>query len=197
MNTGTNENWDSAKLPSAIESLGLTDSTLKTLCSSSYATSGHSTNASFPGIISVEFSGLAVGTYELSALSARTSGNMAPTTWVITMGGTAWTSKDYSSNAAYYVCDMSTKTWGNAIKGQPVISKSTTGAATYSTFTINVTQANTTLKLTLQGVNNAAASDNANKAIQFAALKVVPEPTTATLSLLALAGLAARRRRKN
>ena len=32
--------------------------------------------------------------------------------------------------------------------------------------------------------------------LNYVSLKMVPEPTTATLSLLALAGLAARRRRK-
>jgi hypothetical protein len=45
-------------------------------------------------------------------------------------------------------------------------------------------------------VNTNAAFDATVKEMLAAATPSVPEPTTATLSLLALAGLAARRRRK-
>ena len=85
-NTTGNENWSASNLPSVVDNLGLTDATLSTLCSSSIAVYGSSSDTSYPGIISVEISGLGKGTYEFSALSARTSGTMAPTTWSITLG---------------------------------------------------------------------------------------------------------------
>lgn len=194
-NTAANENWSAGNLPSVVDNLGLTDATLSTLCSSSIAVYGSSNNISFPGIISVEISGLGKGTYEFSALSARTSGTMAPTTWSITLGATEWTASDYANNSSYYIYNSTSLKWDKKT-GQPITAKSTTGNAVYSVFKVNVATDNTTLRLTLGGVDGTAAADNANKALQFVALKSIPEPTTATLSLLALAGLAARRRRK-
>ena len=43
---------------------------------------------------------------------------------------------------------------------------------------------------------NVSSLDDAKSIMSAQAARLVPEPTTATLSLLALAGLAARRRRK-
>lgn len=52
-------------------------------------------------------------------------------------------------------------------------------------------------KFALGGRINGKSGNNANVTVYGASLtKIVPEPTTATLSLLALAGLAARRRRR-
>ena len=52
-------------------------------------------------------------------------------------------------------------------------------------------------KFALGGRIGGKNGNNANVTVYGASLtKIVPEPTTATLSLLALAGLAARRRRK-
>ena len=56
----------------------------------------------------------------------------------------------------------------------------------------------TTLSLVVQGKLGAdgyGGTDNAKAAINTMIITMVPEPATATLSLLALCGLAARRRR--
>ena len=73
--------------------------------------------------------------------------------------------------------------------------------ANITTFTIDASIANAVEKFAVwdskvesDGLNSAAML--ANMDTVAAAMKVIPEPTTATLSLLALAGLAARRRRK-
>lgn len=51
-------------------------------------------------------------------------------------------------------------------------------------------------KFAIGGRIGGKAGNNANVTVYGASLSIIPEPTTATLSLLALAGLAARRRRK-
>lgn len=73
--------------------------------------------------------------------------------------------------------------------------------ANITTFTIDASIANAVEKFAVwdshaesTGLNSAAMLTNMDTVA--AAMKVIPEPTTATLSLLALAGLAARRRRK-
>ena len=56
-----------------------------------------------------------------------------------------------------------------------------------------------TLNLKITGVNNAenvVDTDGGFVHVGSISASIIPEPTTATLSLLALAGLAARRRRK-
>ena len=73
--------------------------------------------------------------------------------------------------------------------------------ANITTFTIDASIANAVEKFAVW--DSKVASDGLDSAAMLAnmdtvaaAMKVIPEPTTATLSLLALAGLAARRRRK-
>jgi hypothetical protein len=51
-------------------------------------------------------------------------------------------------------------------------------------------------KFAIGGRIGGKAGNNADVTVYGASLSIIPEPTTATLSLLALAGLAARRRRK-
>ena len=106
-----------------------------------------------------------------------------------------------------YSSQVSAQTGNNKVNG------TTTGGGTYygwsglkekaniTSFTIDSSIAGAVEKFAVwdskvssDGLDSAAMLTNMDTVA--AAMKVIPEPTTATLSLLALAGLAARRRRK-
>ena len=76
-------------------------------------------------------------------------------------------------------------------------------ASLYQTTTVNTTGsytlgANSTVTVTIDAAKAPNETDGFYVALQGGSIsyQVTPEPTTATLSLLALAGLCARRRRK-
>ena len=72
---------------------------------------------------------------------------------------------------------------GNAAEGEEVVLFKNVGSTDTTEF-----------ELTLNGKATIATLSDGNVVVEYTAS--VPEPTTATLSLLALAALAARRRRK-
>ena len=179
--------------------LGISADDVLTLTSTGAYITGNtpdSTNGHYPGVITLTISGLSKGTYSLSALSAKGTGDTSPITMNLTVAGSAWTADEYTNNASYY--SYSNGAWSGETSGQPTFSAvaNNTPSAAYATFdNIEIMADNSTLVLTLTGSPASSSSQNL-KALQFVSIKSVPEPTTATLGLLALAGLAARRRRR-
>ena len=187
---GVNAKWANG-LP---VDLGLSTTDISTLTSTGAYITGDT--GSYPGVITLTITGLSKGSYSLSALSAKGTGDTSPITMNLSVNGTAWTSADYLNNASYY--SYANNQWGSSASGQPLFSAvaNNTPSAAFATFdNIEISADNSSIVLTLTGTPASANSQNL-KALQFVSLTLVPEPTTATLSLLALAGLAARRRRK-
>ena len=174
--------------------LGISNNDVSTLTSSAAYITG--SGSSYPGVITLTISGLSKGTYSLSALAAKGTGDTSPITMNLTVAGSAWDAATYTNNASYYT--YSNNAWSEAASGQPSFSAVANNkpSAAFATFNnITITEDNSTLILSLTGNPVASGSQNL-KALQFVSLTTIPEPATATLSLLALAGLAARRRRK-
>ncbi len=186
---GTNAQW-SQGLP---VDLGISSQDVSTLTSTGAYVTGNT--GAYPGVITLTISGLAEGTYSLSALAAKGTGDTSPITMNLIVAGSEWTATTYTDNASYYT--YSDNAWSEVASGQPVFSAvaNNTPSAAFATFdNIKITEDNSTLILSLTGTPISENSQNL-KALQFVSLTTVPEPATATLSLLALAGLAARRRR--
>ncbi len=144
------------------------------------------------------FTGLESGYYDLSVLGGYVGVDSMTTAITLTLGGadvseTTWSSVDLGSTSTGSATGVATLQQTTANNSAP-----TTEGYTFDVSNILVTDGN--LTVTIDGASNngnrtplnglaltwtaAAPSDN------------IPEPATATLSLLALAGLAARRRRK-
>ena len=190
--TGRGMLGDGAKWTGSIPvDLGISANDIATLSSSAAYIAG--TNNQYSGVITLTVSGLSQGYYNLSALAAKGTGDTSNITMNVYVNGVEWTG--YSKNATYYT--YSSGSWGTATQGKPTFSAvaNNTPSGAYADFEyIYVDEDASTIKLTLTG-----SSENGTKnlkALQFVAIESVPEPTTATLSLLALAGLAARRRRR-
>lgn len=146
----------------------------------------------------ITFTGLESGYYDLSVLGGYMGADNMTTAITLTLGSaditeTTWASADLGSSStgnAAGVASLKQTTTNNSVPA--------TEGYTFDVSQILVTEG--TLTVTIDGTSNngnrtplnglaltwtaAAPSDN------------IPEPTTASLSLLALAGLAARRRRK-
>lgn len=150
------------------------------------------------GSFTVTFSGLAAGEYTLSLFGGFTGKDVfAGQTW--TIGGAdassaTWT--NFGTNAGGDWNELSTVTGdssgtlapGNASDG----SNASANKGLYSTVEHIVVGEDGTLTLTLQG---DGSSDFGRTALNYLSLTQVPEPATATLSLLGLAALCLRRRR--
>lgn len=189
---GTTNSWNLDKgLPPGIN-LGVNTTDTSSLLSEGAYIAGNLSG--FPGVITLSFSGLSKGTYGLSALMAKLSGDLSPTSFSLTLNDTNITppATGYSyvtsgSSSGWKVVDTSS-TFSAVANGTP--------GANYIDFSyIQVTEDNSRLVLKLTG-NPAEANSQNHKSLQFVTLTYVPEPSTATLSLLALAGLAVRRRRR-
>ncbi|MDO5490761.1 MAG: PEP-CTERM sorting domain-containing protein [Bacteroidaceae bacterium] len=142
------------------------------------------------------FSGLTAGTYTLTAFGGY-YGKEGMSDITVGLGGdiTAnWNSMTYGSDS-----------WGASASTSSASSITLSGNT--STSTINrgyyfsadqiVVGEDGILELTIHGTNTGANNNGKYRTpLNYVSLSLVPEPTTATLSLLALAGLAARRRRK-
>ena len=150
------------------------------------------------GSFTVTFSGLAAGEYTLSLFGGFTGKDVfAGQTW--TIGGAdasnaTWT--NFGTNASGDWNELSTTTGdssgvlapGNAADG----SNPSAIKGLYSTVEHIVVGEDGTLTLTIQG---DGSSNFGRTALNYLSLTQVPEPATATLSLLGLAALCLRRRR--
>ena len=122
------------------------------------------------GSFTVTFSGLAAGEYTLSLFGGFTGKDV--------FAGQTWTTGDSSGVLAP----------GNAADG----SNPSANKGLYSTVEHIVVGEDGTLTLTIQG---DGSSNFGRTALNYLSLTQVPEPATATLSLLGLAALCLRRRR--
>ena len=192
-NTTAADNWSNTLgLPDSIN-LGISDSNMASLLSTSaQIDAGHTKDGVYPGISKFTLTGLNEGQYELISFMGRASGsttetaltlsgaeNVSVTSYVYADG--AWTlanSATLDYVAAGTAAAMVNVYSFEAIKGTDIV-LSYNGSISYNGDTQNQ-------------YTDIATYQN----VQFLALKTIPEPTTATLSLLALAGLAARRRRR-
>ena len=143
------------------------------------------------------FSGLTAGTYTLTAFGGY-YGKEGMSGITVGLGGdiTAnWNSMTYGTDS-----------WGTSTSTTSASSITLSGNTT-STSTINrgyyfsadqiVVGEDGILELTIHGTDTGANNNGKYRTpLNYISLSLVPEPTTATLSRLALAGLAARRRRK-
>ncbi len=156
------------------------------------------------GVLTLTFTGLENGVYSMDVFGGFVGKDcLAQMTVTITGGGSVewlnvnatndegqWIDSNYTLSGNSVVIDSvdSIKSSGNNQSSYSSVAKGYQVTAT----NIEVTDGTLTLKLEGQGWYNSYA----RTALNGVALQMVPEPTTATLSLLALAGLAARRRRK-
>ena len=142
------------------------------------------------------FSGLAAGTYSLSAFGGY-YGKEGMSAITVSLNGTLtadWSSMTYGSNA--WGALTSTDSASSITLSQSG-STSTINRGYYFTADQIVVGEDGILELTIHGTTTGANNNGKYRTpLNYVSLKMVPEPTTATLSLLALAGLAARRRRK-
>lgn len=119
---------------------------------------------------------------------------------IFTASGATEATDSVSSVAGMVTTDATAITLsfvGNEKAGE-IIGGTLSATASGKTFTVAVSEA-VTLTKTAGGIriwSNGAQEHYTQLSLKALSNKVVPEPTTATLSLLALAGLAARRRRK-
>ena len=149
---------------------------------------GITTQTSNGGTHTLTFSNLAAGTYALSAFGGYNGkDNMANMS--ITLGD------GLSANWSYQGCLNGTWSESATATGSSITMNTggndQTNHGYYFTANSITVQEGASLSVTIAGTG-----DYARTPLNYVSLQMVPEPTTATLSLLALAGLAARRRRK-
>ncbi|MCD8065033.1 PEP-CTERM sorting domain-containing protein [Akkermansia sp.] len=142
------------------------------------------------GSITVAFTGLDNGVYNLSSLMARGNNNVANMLVSVTAGGV-----EYGNNASYATntgtAASTPGNWTPMTEGQPAFSATTNAGALYMDLT-NIQVTDGTLTLTINGTRDGNAN---NAALTWIALQQVPEPATCALSLLGFGTLLLRRRR--
>ena len=140
------------------------------------------------------FSGLEAGYYDISAMGGYIGADNMVSAVTLTLGGadtskTTWSSSDLSgsnaSNSASGVASL-TQSTGNTTSPNPE-------GYTFDVSKVLVTDGSLTLTI-VGGAEYSQRTPLNGLTLTWTA--AAPEPTTATLSLLALAGLAARRRRQ-
>jgi len=141
------------------------------------------------------FSNLAAGTYKLSAFGAY-NGKDPFSDITVSLGD------ELTANWSFQACETGTWSTDNTATSESSVNWDSSVVAInnavplgnygyYFTADSITVQEGTSLSVTLEGTDGYARIP-----LNYVSLQMVPEPTTATLSLLALAGLAARRRRK-
>ena len=155
---------------------------------------GITTQTSNGGTHTLTFSNLAAGTYKLSAFGAY-YGKDGFSAITVSLGD------ELTANWSFQACE--TGTWST---DNTATSKNTVNLNSYVAGGPDATPNNHGYYFTADGITvEKGASLSVRVAgtgyygrtpLNYVSLQMVPEPTAATLSLLALAGLAARRRRK-
>lgn len=191
-NTTAADNWSNTLgLPDSIN-LGISDSNMASLLSTSaQIAAGHTGKGQFPGISKFTLTGLNEGQYELISFMGRASGSTTETALTLSGAENVSVTSYVYTNGAWTLANSATLDYVAA----------NTAAAMVNVYSFEAIK-NSNIVLSYNGsVSYQGDTQNQNtdiatyQNVQFLALKTIPEPTTATLSLLALAGLAARRRR--
>lgn len=151
-----------------------------------------SQNGAGTGFYTLTFSGLQAGVYSIIGMGGY-SGNDTMSSVTVSLGSNAtanWSSQSATSNGW---TTNATATSSNSIN---FANSAGSGNHGYYFDAQNIVVGEEgTITLTIQGTGNAGYGRTPLNFISLSG-EAIPEPTTATLSLLALAGLAARRRRK-
>ena len=151
-----------------------------------------SQNGAGTGFYTLTFSGLQAGVYSIIGMGGY-NGNDTMSSITVSLGSNAtanWSSQSATSNGW---TTNATATSSNSIN---FANSAGGGNHGYYFDAQNIVVGEEgTITLTIQGTGNAGYGRTPLNFISLSG-EAIPEPTTATLSLLALAGLAARRRRK-
>ncbi len=147
--------------------------------------------------IVLTFTGLAAGVYDLSLLAARGNNNVADTQFIL--GG----SSESLDDIGWETYRNGGSSWGSAVSATGASTATETGSAGALGMNTEASKilvgADGTLTLTIKYMGTGSHGGN-NVALNFMTLErtgdlPIPEPSTAMLGLLALAGTSARRRR--
>lgn len=185
-------NWTGG-LPEFVgNDFGLSASDISTITGSAAYITGNTSG--YPGIVTVTISGLAAGTYNISGLMAKQTGDTSPTTWEVSVGDQQVA--DFTSS--YYV--YSSSSWSESPttgSSYSAVANNTPSAHYVMLDGIKVLSDNGTITLRLTGTPTSGSGMNL-KSLQFLTLTSVPEPSA--FGLLAGAGalalVAVRRRRQ-
>lgn len=175
---------------------GISDKDLGVVTGSAAYITGN--QGGYPGVITLTITGLGVGTYDLSGLMAKATGDTSPTTWNLTLNGSV-----ISPDALCYTYDATNSNWSTTNSATYGSVENNKASAHYVAFSgIEVKSADSTLVLSLTGTPDSGSSKNL-KSLQFVALTKndvpqAPEPSAFGMlaGLGALALVASRRRRK-
>ena len=150
--------------------------------------------ASDGGSHTLTFSNLAAGTYTFSAFGGF-YGKDAFSAITVTLSDVLTADWSYQAcetgtwTTNYTITDANSVTLNSSVAGGPDATSCNHGY--YFTAEGITVEEGASLSVTIAGAGGYARTP-----LNYVSLQMVPEPTTATLSLLALAGLAARRRRR-
>ena len=186
-------NWVSGLPESVGNDFGLSASDISTITGSAVYAQG--SNTSYPGIVTVTISGLAAGTYNISGLMAKQTGDTSATTWNVTVDG-----QTASYISSYYV--YASSSWSDSAtsgNSYDAVANNTPSAHYVMLDGIKVLSDNGTIMLRLTGNPTSSSAENL-KPLQFLTLTSIPEPSAfgllAGLGALALAGTRRRRAKK-
>lgn len=178
-------NWDTdLGLPSDVN-LDINAEDIDTLLSSSAMISGsYGSWGEYPGISKLTLRGLSGGWYRLTSFMGRSEGNTTHTEMIFAGADASVVSYVYE-DSAWVLADNST--FNHYEEGSP--------AAMVNIYSFYVDDDVNEVTLTYDGKVTYPRYTVTNQNVQFIALESIPEPTTTVMGLLALCGLAARRRR--
>ena len=195
--TATNTNGWCDPFPGTLPSIFATDGYADSV------TTGNNWDAGSTGYFTLTLTGLENGVYSMTIFGGGTGKDcLADTTLTLTGAGDSvnWVDVMATGTDGEWPTEGETQT-GNSVSINTVDhdwtgqkSQYETIAKGYQATAQNIVVTDGTLSLKIEGFD--AANGYARTYVSGIALAQVPEPATATLSLLALAGLAARRRRK-
>ncbi len=178
-------NWDTELgLPSGVQ-LGINSEDIDTLLSSSAMISGsYGSWGEYPGISKLTLRGLSGGWYRLTSFMGRSGGNTTLTEMVFAGADASVVSYVYEDGAWVTADDSTFKHY-----------EAGSAAAMVNVYSFYVDDDVNEVTLTYDGKVTYPRYTETHQNVQFIALESIPEPSTTVMGLLALCGLAARRRR--